>query len=110
MKIVSASCQALLAKLSILKWSPPARKNNNKNKYRHTQQHPRRNIEEKEINYGTQVTADAEGKEHFFGNGTKNAQTDFVDGQTSPKYIQQVSDGWLNQVPRHHNDTYQVEN
>lgn len=34
-------------------------------------------VYEKETNYGTQVTADEAGREHFFGNGTKNAQTDF---------------------------------
>ena len=59
-------------------------------------------VKEKEINYGTQVTADENGREHFFGNGTKNAETDFVNSQTSPQYIQKVIDGWLNQVPAMH--------
>lgn len=30
---------------------------------------------EKEVDYGTQITADSDGKEHFFGSGTKNALT-----------------------------------
>jgi len=53
---------------------------------------------EKEVNYGTQVTADKNGDEHFFGAGTKNAQTDFTDND-SPNKIVGAIDGWLNQLP-----------
>ena len=54
---------------------------------------------EKEVNYGTQVTADEDGAEHFFGSGTKNAQTDFVDPSASPGEIPGAIDGFLNRVP-----------
>jgi len=54
---------------------------------------------EKETDYGTQITADPNGKEHFFGNGTKNALTDFVDRSTSPDNIRKAIDFYVNQVP-----------
>ena len=41
-------------------------------------------VAEKEVNYGVQVTADEDGREHFFGSGTRNAQTDFTNSRTSP--------------------------
>ena len=54
---------------------------------------------EKEVDYGTQITADPDGKEHFFGNGTKNALTDFIDPSSSPGKIRFAIDNFVNQVP-----------
>jgi len=55
-------------------------------------------VYQKEVNYGTQITADPDGSEHFFGGGTKNAQTDFAyDGAWND--IPGVIDGFLNKVP-----------
>ena len=42
---------------------------------------------EKETDYGTQITADPSGAEHFFGTGTKNALTTFA-FKTLPKRLQ----------------------
>ena len=53
----------------------------------------------KEVNYGVQWTADADGAEHFFGSGTQNAQTDFTDGGSSPGKIVAAIDFYVNQVP-----------
>ena len=49
---------------------------------------------EKETNYGTQITADPSGAEHFFGTGTKNALTTFA-FQDSPEKIAKVIDSYL---------------
>jgi hypothetical protein len=53
----------------------------------------------KETNFGTQWTADPDGSEHFFGSGTKNAQTDFTDRGSSPGKIVRAIDFYVNQVP-----------
>jgi hypothetical protein len=55
---------------------------------------------EKEVNYGAQVTADQDGKEHFVPSmGTKNAQTDFnASLNPTPARISAAIDGYLNQV------------
>lgn len=53
---------------------------------------------EKEVDYGTQVTADKDGKEHFFGNGTMNARTDFAETD-APSRIGPAIDHFLNLVP-----------
>lgn len=55
-------------------------------------------VYEKEVNYGTQVTADADGEEHFFGSGTKNAQTDF-NGSPNVAGISGAINQRVNQVP-----------
>ena len=53
-------------------------------------------VYEKEVNYGTQVSADADGHEHFYGpDNTRNAQTDFAESD-SPSKIQKAIDGFLN--------------
>jgi hypothetical protein len=65
---------------------------------------------EKEVNYGTRVTADEGGKEHFSPpNGTKNAQTDFADAATSPAKIAAVIDSYLNMVPAAHKEVQGAE-
>jgi hypothetical protein len=56
-------------------------------------------IYEKEIDVGTNVTADDNGRESFFGSGTLNAKTDFTDDQTSPNNIRTAIDGWLHRLP-----------
>jgi hypothetical protein len=55
-------------------------------------------VYEKEVNYGTQVSADPDGHEHFFGNGTKNAQTDFAQ-DNAPALIPAAIDNRINQAP-----------
>ena len=45
----------------------------------------------------TQVTADPSGEEHFFGNGTRNARTDFNDS-SAPAKIRQAIDYYLDTV------------
>jgi len=54
-------------------------------------------VYEKEVDVGTQVTADPSGEEHFFGNGTRNARTDFNDGN-APAKIRQAIDYYLDTV------------
>ena len=56
-------------------------------------------VYEKEIDVGTNVTADDNGRESFFGSGTLNAKTDFTDDQTSPNNIRTAIDGWLHRLP-----------
>lgn len=55
-------------------------------------------VVEKEVNYGTRVSADADGHEHFWGNGTKNAQTDFT-SPASAGMIPGAIDGRLDHPP-----------
>lgn len=56
-------------------------------------------VYEKEVSYGTQVTADADGTEHFFGSGTMNARTDFSNATSSPASISSAIDTYLNMRP-----------
>eukprot|EP00756_Hemistasia_phaeocysticola_P067366 Hpha_TRINITY_DN9913_c0_g1::TRINITY_DN9913_c0_g1_i1::g.140353::m.140353 len=53
---------------------------------------------EKEVNVGTQITVDADGTEHFFGSGTRNALTDFNDNNAPSKIVAAI-DGYVNQLP-----------
>lgn len=58
-------------------------------------------VYEKEKSYGTQVTADKGGKEHFFGNGTRNAKTGFnISAANAPGKISAAIDHYLNMVPQ----------
>ena len=55
---------------------------------------------EKEVNYGCAVSANAAGQESFAsGAGTRNAQTDFTDGGSSPGKIRDAIDRYVNMVP-----------
>ena len=59
-------------------------------------------VYEKETNYGAQVTADKDGREHFVQNGTKtkNAQTDFnISVADAPSKISAAIDLFLKMVP-----------
>ena len=57
-------------------------------------------VYEKEVDYGTQATANEAGRESFFGNGTKNARTAFniSSGDAAPK-VSAAIDRYLNMVP-----------
>ena len=50
-----------------------------------------RSVAEKEVNYGTQVSADANGAEHFYGNGTRNAQTDFASTNAPSEIVNAIN-------------------
>lgn len=57
-------------------------------------------VYEKEIMYGIHVTADDAGRENFFGNGTKNAQSDFnIPATDAAPKISAAIDHYLNMVP-----------
>lgn len=57
-------------------------------------------VYEKETDYGTQVSADEAGRESFFGNGTKNARTEFnVSSADAATEISAAIDHYLNIVP-----------
>mmetsp|Transcript_891 Transcript_891/g.1917 ORF Transcript_891/g.1917 Transcript_891/m.1917 type:complete len:107 (-) Transcript_891:159-479(-) len=57
-------------------------------------------VYEKEIDYGTQVTANEAGRESFFGNGTKNARTDFnISASDAAPKVSAVINRYLNMVP-----------
>eukprot|EP01050_Picozoa_sp_SAG11_P016926 SAG11_NODE_2371_length_3446_cov_12.195100_3_plen_320_part_00 len=57
-------------------------------------------VKEREIDYGTQWSADKDGAEHFFGSGTKNAKTSLA-SPAAPAEIRSTIDSYLDQLPGH---------
>jgi hypothetical protein len=55
-------------------------------------------VNETEIDHGAQWTADADGRERFFGSGTKNAKTTFAT-PAAPAEIRRTIDSYVDQVP-----------
>lgn len=56
-------------------------------------------VYEKLTAYGTQVSADADGREHFFGGGTRNARTAFNGTSDPTGHISRAIDHFLNTPP-----------